>query len=166
MAAFILRSDYRIMKLRLNKQKKPCNLSGALAGVQSIRNTDKSTNKLALIVTWSMNKAAYSSLTPIYLPPTQQGENKTATVWTICTPFSLLMSCFPVWRSPWSRADARCPRIMGLLCVPVIASPLWITKQSERLLHELWYDVDVAQWEWQLSSCNLSNEHPEDDYGF
>lgn len=29
MAAFILRSDYRIMKLRLNQQKKNSNLSGA-----------------------------------------------------------------------------------------------------------------------------------------
>lgn len=157
MAAFILRSDYRIMKLRLNQQKKTATwVEQALAGVQSIRNTDKSSNKLALIVTCSMNKAPYSSLTPIYLPPTQQGENKTATVWTICTPFSPLMSCFPVWQSPWSRADARCPRIMGLsLCTCY----RFATLNNEAIWAAATQAV-IRRW------CSTIRVAAEDDYGF
>lgn len=59
----------------------------------SVRFTNKGTNKLALILTHTRR---VSNPTPIYLPPTQLGENKTESVLTTCSPFSMLMSCFSV----------------------------------------------------------------------
>lgn len=100
-----------------------------------------------------LNKAPESHLTPSYLTPTQLGENKTASAWTICYTFSVLMS----------RVDARCLRIMGpssCTCYP-------FEKRSNLSGFSVLHMSDVWLWiEWQLSPCNLCNEHPGDNYGF